>query len=107
MQAVWVHWPSMRPGCRDRQADRRIEPGVWIPCFPSTFRAMSDERIFSVQLAGAIMVNSHRLPTVGPAGELTVDWPDDPPVTVVYAPHAWVSFTYDTPAEHPSQPIGT
>jgi hypothetical protein len=68
---------------------------------------MSDEQIFSVQLAGAIMVNSRRMPKVGPAGELTVDWPDVPAKTVVYAPHAWVSFSYDTPAEHPSHPIGT
>ena len=68
---------------------------------------MSDKEIFSVQLAGAIIVNSHRMPEVGPAGELTVDWPDDPAKTVVYAPHAWVSFTYDTPTEHPAHPIGT
>jgi hypothetical protein len=63
---------------------------------------MSDKEIFSVQLDGAIIVNSHRMPKVGPAGELTVDWPDDPAKTVVYAPQAWVSFTYDTPTEHPS-----
>jgi hypothetical protein len=67
---------------------------------------MVTEHMFSVELAGGITVKSDRMPKVGPAGELTVDWPDEPARTVVYSPHAWVSFTYDTPDRSTGLPAG-